>query len=49
MKTPIPSLICLACVLLAGAKAMHAQIPSNPTDSTPPSYDMKAQALLDLL
>jgi uncharacterized damage-inducible protein DinB len=48
MKTPIPSLICLACVLLAGAKAMHAQIPSNPTDSTPPSYDMKAQALLDL-
>ncbi len=46
MKTPILSLICLACVLLAGPVAMHAQTPAS--DSTAPSYDMKAQALLDL-
>jgi len=48
MKTPILSLICLACVLNAGAVAMLAQTPDKPTDSTAPSYDMKAQALLDL-
>jgi hypothetical protein len=27
---------------------MHAQTPEKSTDSTVPSYDMKAQALLDL-
>jgi uncharacterized damage-inducible protein DinB len=27
---------------------MHAQAPGNSTDTTAPSYDMKAQALLDL-
>src|SRR5579863_9914083 len=43
MKTPILSLICLVCTLGAGA-----QTPGNSTDSTSPSYDMKAQALLDL-
>jgi uncharacterized damage-inducible protein DinB len=48
MKTPILSLICLTCVLIASPNAMHAQTPSNPTDITAPSYDMKAQSLLDL-
>lgn len=44
MKTPILTSICLACVL--GASGAHAQTPS--ADGTTPSYDMKAQALLDL-
>jgi uncharacterized damage-inducible protein DinB len=48
MKTPILSLICLACILNTSAVAMHAQTPNKSTDSTAPSYDMKAQALLDL-
>ena len=49
MKTPTMSLICFACVLSAGAAAMHAQTPASPaSDSTAPSYDMKAQALIDL-
>lgn len=48
MKTQIPHLICLACILNAGAVASVAQTPDKPTDTTAPSYDMKAQALLDL-
>ena len=48
MKTPILSLICLACMLNDGAIVMHAQTSDNSTDNTAPSYDMKAQALLDL-
>jgi uncharacterized damage-inducible protein DinB len=48
MKMPILSLICLACILNASAAAARAQTPDTPTDSTAPSYDMKAQALLDL-
>jgi uncharacterized damage-inducible protein DinB len=48
MKAPILSLICLACILNLSAVAMLAQAPDNSTDSTAPSYDMKAQALLDL-
>src|SRR5215469_5387371 len=48
MKTPILSLICIACMLNAGAVTAHAQTPDKSTDSTAPSYDMKAQALLDL-
>jgi uncharacterized damage-inducible protein DinB len=48
MKTPILSLTCLAFVLNAGAVALHAQSPDKLSDTTPPSYDMKAQALLDL-
>jgi uncharacterized damage-inducible protein DinB len=48
MKTPILSLICLACMLNASAVAMHAPSAGNATDHTAPSYDMKAQALLDL-
>jgi uncharacterized damage-inducible protein DinB len=48
MKSPIFSSMCLACVLNASAVAMHAQTPDTSTDRTAPSYDMKAQALLDL-
>ena len=48
MKTPILSLVCLACILNASAVAMHGQTAGNSTDRTAPSYDMKAQALLDL-
>ena len=48
MKTPILSLICLACILNTSAVAMHAPSAGNATDRTAPSYDMKAQALLDL-
>jgi uncharacterized damage-inducible protein DinB len=48
MKTPILSLVCLASVLNASAVAMNARTADNSTDRTAPSYDMKAQALLDL-
>jgi uncharacterized damage-inducible protein DinB len=48
MKTPFLSLICLACIVAAGGVAVHAQTPGSSKDSTAPSYDMKAQALLDL-
>jgi len=48
MKWPILSLISVACILNASVVATHAQTPDNPTDSTAPSYDMKAQAILDL-
>lgn len=46
MKVPIHTLICLACTLSSCSLAMPAQTAT--TDNTPPSYDMKAQALLDL-
>ena len=48
MKTPILSLVCLASILNASAVAMNARTADNSTDRTAPSYDMKAQALLDL-
>jgi uncharacterized damage-inducible protein DinB len=48
MKTPILSLVCLASILNASAVAMHARTAYSSTDRTAPSYDMKAQALLDL-
>ena len=48
MKTPILSLICIACILDASAVTMYAQTPDKSGDSTTPSYDLKAQALLDL-
>src|ERR1700749_181446 len=48
MKPPILSLICLACILNTSAVATHAPGAGNATDRTAPSYDMKAQALLDL-
>lgn len=46
MKAVILPSICVACVLNSGAVAMYAQAAG--TDNTAPSYDMKAQALLDL-
>lgn len=45
MKTPILSSICFAFVLNTAA-AIRAQTPV--ADNTAPSYDLKAQALLDL-
>jgi len=45
MKRMLPS-FCLACAL--GVAIASGQAPQNPTDTTAPSYDMKAQALLDL-
>jgi uncharacterized damage-inducible protein DinB len=48
MKASVFSLICLASILNAGAVPMPAQASDKPADTTPPSYDMKAQALLDL-
>ena len=48
MKTPILPLVCLASILNASAVAMNARTTGNSTDRTAPSYDMKAQALLDL-
>lgn len=48
MRTPTLSLICFACIVIADAVQMHAQPSGNSTDTTAPSYDMKAQALLDL-
>jgi uncharacterized damage-inducible protein DinB len=44
MKIPVLSIICLACIVSVNAPALHAL----PTDNSAPSYDMKAQALLDL-
>jgi uncharacterized damage-inducible protein DinB len=46
MKTQTLWSFCAACVLCTGALAGHAQTAT--TDNTAPSYDMKAQALLDL-
>src|ERR1700733_4787117 len=48
MKTPILSLVGLACILNASPVAMHARAADNGTDRTAPSYDLKAQALVDL-
>jgi uncharacterized damage-inducible protein DinB len=46
MKIPLFLALCAASVLNAGF--VRAQAPSASTDTTAPSYDMKAQALLDL-
>ena len=48
MKTPILSLVCLASILNASTVALHARAAANSTDRTGPSYDLKAQALVDL-
>jgi uncharacterized damage-inducible protein DinB len=48
MKPSIFSGALLICTLNAGALLLPAQTPAASTDNTPPSYDMKAQALLDL-
>ena len=46
MRALIVSSICFAWALNAGTVAMRAQ--ASAPDSTAPSYDMKAQALIDL-
>ena len=48
MKPSIVPKALLICTLNAGALLLPAQTPAASTDTTPPSYDMKAQALLDL-
>jgi len=47
MKQSTLSMICLACILNTSGIAMRAGAADNSTDHTAPSYDMKAQALLD--
>jgi uncharacterized damage-inducible protein DinB len=48
LKARVLFLICLAGLVNAGTLAPYAQTPDHTTDSTAPSYDLKAQALLDL-
>ncbi len=48
VKTDRLVAITLALTLLAGASAAWAGSPDVPADRTAPSYDMKAQSLLDL-
>lgn len=48
MKASILFTMSLACVLQAGVVAAPVQAADKPADTTAPSYDMKAQALLDL-
>lgn len=44
----ILAILCLLTTLSGGAAVTLAQSPANSADSTSPSYDMKAQSLLDL-
>lgn len=48
MKRRVLGLICLLGALGGKAVMARAQAPQTSTDSTAPSYDMKAQALIDL-
>ena len=48
MKKTILAVACLSCALIGDAVMTVAQGPESSTDTTSPSYDMKAQALLDL-
>ena len=48
MKTAMMGLVCLIATLAGNALISRAQTPQASTDTTAPSYDMKAQALLDL-
>jgi len=48
MKATILALVCMVSGLGANALIAGAQPPQATTDTTAPSYDMKAQALLDL-
>jgi len=48
MKTAILGLVCVISTTGASGIVTRAQAPQNSTDTTAPSYDMKAQALLDL-
>ena len=48
MKATILGLVCMVSGLGVNAPIARAQAPQATTDTTAPSYDMKAQALLDL-
>ena len=48
MKTVILGLVCLVCAGNGNALLAQAQESHSSADTTAPSYDMKAQALLDL-
>jgi len=48
MKTSVLGLICLLSTLGGKGLIAKAQAPQTSTDTTAPSYDMKAQALIDL-
>jgi len=48
MKSTVLSLICMLSAVSGITSTTRAQAPQTSTDTTAPSYDMKAQALLDL-
>lgn len=48
MKAAMMGLVCLVSTLAGNVLTTRAQVPQTSTDTTAPSYDMKAQALLDL-
>ena len=48
MKTTVLGLVCVLSTLGGMALIAGAQAPQSSSDATAPSYDMKAQALLDL-
>ncbi len=48
MKAAMMGLVCLVSTFAGNALITRAQSPPTSTDTTAPSYDMKAQALLDL-
>ena len=48
MKSTVLSLICMLSAVGGITSTTRAQAPQTSTDTTAPSYDMKAQALLDL-
>lgn len=48
MRNPILAVVVLSCALCSEATEILAQGPENAVDTTSPSYDMKAQSLVDL-
>ncbi|MBS1802464.1 MAG: DinB family protein [Acidobacteria bacterium] len=48
MKAAMTVLVCLVSVFAGSAQTTSAPMPQTEKDTTVPSYDMKAQALLDL-
>jgi len=48
MKTAIVGFVCLVSTVSGNALMTRAQAAQTTTDTSAPSYDMKAQALLDL-
>ena len=48
MKNFFPAVVCMVCALGSGAVVTLAQTSASATDTTAPSYDLKAQSLIDL-